>query len=117
MKTVGYIRVRSEGQNIARQKKSLKEAGCTDFFIEKISGASMNRPELQRMLEELREGDIVIIHEISRLSRSTKDLLTIVEMSQRKGAGLRSITDKWLDLSDNNPMSELLYYFFRTGTV
>lgn len=112
MKTVGYIRVNSEGQNIARQKKALKEAGCTDFFIEKISGASMDRPELQRMLEELEEGDIVIIHEISRLSRSTKDLLTIVEMIQRKGAGLRSITDKWLDLSDDNPMSELLFTIF-----
>ncbi|MCM3166495.1 recombinase family protein [Peribacillus frigoritolerans] len=112
MKTVGYIRVSSEGQNIARQKKSLKEAGCSDFFIEKISGASMDRPELQRMLEELEEGDIVIIHEISRLSRSTKDLLTIVEMIQRKGAGLRSMTDKWLDLSDDNPMSELLFTIF-----
>lgn len=112
MKTVGYIRVSSEGQNIARQKKSLKETGCSDFFIEKISGASMDRPELQRMLEELEEGDIVIIHEISRLSRSTKDLLTIVEMIQRKGAGLRSMTDKWLDLSDDNPMSELLFTIF-----
>ncbi|MEW5550323.1 recombinase family protein [Peribacillus frigoritolerans] len=112
MNTVGYIRVNSEGQNIARQEKSLKEAGCTDFFIEKISGASMDRPELQRMLEELEEGDIVIIHEISRLSRSTKDLLTIVEMIQRKGAGLRSITDKWLDLSDDNPMSEFLFTIF-----
>lgn len=72
----------------------------------------MDRPELQRMLEELEEGDIVIIHEISRLSRSTKDLLTIVEMIQRKGAGLRSMTDKWLDLSDDNPMSELLFTIF-----
>lgn len=72
----------------------------------------MDRPELQRMLEELEEGDIFIIHEISRLSRSTKDLLTIVEMIQRKGAGLRSITDKWLDLSDDNPMSELLFTIF-----
>ncbi|MED3835101.1 recombinase family protein [Peribacillus frigoritolerans] len=112
MKTVGYIRVSSEGQNIARQKKSLKEADCTELYIERLSGASMERPELQRMLEELEEGDIVIIHEISRLSRSTKDLLTIVEMIQRKGAGLRSITDKWLDLSDDNPMSELLFTIF-----
>ncbi|WHY12700.1 recombinase family protein [Peribacillus frigoritolerans] len=112
MKTVGYIRVNSEGQNIARQKKSLKEAGCTDFFIEKISDASMDRPELQRMLEELGEGDIVIIREISRLSRSTKDLLTIVEIVQSKGAGLKSISDKWLDLSDDNPMSEFIFTIF-----
>ena len=112
MKTVGYIRVSSEGQNIARQKKSLKEVGCTDFYIEKLSGATMERPELQRMLEELKEGDMVIIHEMSRLSRSTKDLLAIVETIQSKGAGLKSITDKWLDLSDDNPMSELLFTIF-----
>ncbi|MEB2492866.1 recombinase family protein [Peribacillus frigoritolerans] len=79
MKTVGYIRASSEGQNIARQKKSLKEAGCTKFYIEKLSGASMEGPELQRMLEELEAGDMVIIHEMSRLSQSTKDLLVIVE--------------------------------------
>ncbi|MFB3160095.1 recombinase family protein [Neobacillus sp. 179-J 1A1 HS] len=112
MKTVAYIRVSSEGQNIARQKKSLKEAGCTEFYIEKLSGASMERPELQKMLEELEAGDMVIIHEISRLSRSTKDLLTIVEIIQNKGAGLKSITDKWLDLSDDNPMSEFLFTIF-----
>lgn len=112
LKSVGYIRVSSEGQNIARQKKSLKEAGCTEFYIEKLSGASMERPELQRMLEDLQVGDTVIIHEISRLSRSTKDLLTIVEIIQSKGAGLKSITDKWLDLSDDNPMSELLFTIF-----
>lgn len=112
LKAVGYIRVSSESQNIARQKKSLKEAGCKEFYIEKLSGASMERPELQRMLEELEAGDTVIIHEISRLSRSTKDLLTIVEMIQGKGAGLKSITDKWLDLSDDNPMSELLFTIF-----
>lgn len=112
MRTLGYIRVSSDGQNIARQKKSLKEAGCTEFYIEKLSGASMERPELQRMLDEVKVGDTVIIHEISRLSRSTKDLLTIVETIQCKGAGLKSITDKWLDLSDDNPMSELLFTIF-----
>jgi DNA invertase Pin-like site-specific DNA recombinase len=112
LKTIGYIRVSSEGQNIARQKKSLMESGCTEFYIEKLSGASMERPELQRMLEELDVGDMVIIHEMSRLSRSTKDLLTIVEIIKSKGAGLKSITDKWLDLSDDNPMSELLFTIF-----
>ncbi|MCP1190798.1 recombinase family protein [Priestia flexa] len=112
MRTIGYIRVSSEGQNIARQKKSLKEAGCKEFYIEKLSGASMERPELQRMLEELNKGDTIIIHEISRLSRSTKDLLTIVEIIQNKGAGLRSVSDKWLDLSDDNPMSEFIFTIF-----
>ena len=112
MRTIGYIRVSSEGQNIARQKKSLSDNGCTEFYIEKISGASMERPKLNEMLDSLSMGDMVIVHEISRLSRSTKDLLTIVEVIKDKGAKLKSITDSWLDLSDDNPMSELLFTIF-----
>lgn len=113
MRTIGYIRVSSEGQNIARQKKSLSDNGCTEFYIEKISGASMERLKLNEMLDSLSMGDMVIVHEISRLSRSTKDLLTIVEIIKDKGAKLKSITDSWLDLSDDNPMSELLFTIFR----
>lgn len=112
MRTIGYIRVSSEGQNIARQKKSLKEHGCTEFYIEKISGASMDRPHLKEMLESLSAGDMIIVHEISRLSRSTKDLLTIVELIKEKEAKIKSVTDSWLDLSDDNPMSELLFTIF-----
>ncbi|WP_214848768.1 recombinase family protein [Exiguobacterium sp. s193] len=112
MRTIGYIRVSSEGQNISRQKKSLSDNGCTEFYIEKISGASMERPKLNEMLDSLNTGDVVIVHEISRLSRSTKDLLTIVEIMKVKGAKLKSITDSWLDLSDDNPMSELLFTIF-----
>jgi len=112
VRTIGYIRVSSEGQNIARQKKSLSDNGCTEFYIEKISGASMERPKLNEMLDSLSMGDMVIVHEISRLSRSTKDLLTIVEVIKDKGAKLKSITDSWLDLSDDNPMSELLFTIF-----
>nr|WP_285801178.1 recombinase family protein [Exiguobacterium sp. s193] len=112
VRTIGYIRVSSEGQNISRQKKSLSDNGCTEFYIEKISGASMERPKLNEMLDSLNTGDVVIVHEISRLSRSTKDLLTIVEIMKVKGAKLKSITDSWLDLSDDNPMSELLFTIF-----
>ncbi|WP_286950285.1 recombinase family protein [Exiguobacterium sp. UBA4551] len=112
MRMIGYIRVSSEGQNIARQKKSLKDNGCTEFYIEKISGASMDRPQLKEMLESLNAGDMIIVHEISRLSRSTKDLLTIVELIKEKEAKLKSVTDSWLDLSDDNPMSELLFTIF-----
>ncbi|QNK86402.1 recombinase family protein [Sporosarcina sp. resist] len=108
----GYIRVSSESQNIDRQQKSLKEAGCTEFYTEKISGATTKRPQLQLMLSELREGDTIIIHELSRLSRSTKDLLEIVEVIQKKKAYLKSITDKWLDLSEGNPTGEFIFTMF-----
>jgi DNA invertase Pin-like site-specific DNA recombinase len=112
MRKIGYIRVSSQGQNTARQKKALKEIGCTVFYEEKISGATMERPELQRMLEELEEGDTVIVHEISRLSRSTKDLLEIIDQIKGKGAGLKSISESWLDTTGDNPMNEFLLTIF-----
>lgn len=109
---VGYARVSSKEQNEARQIKSLKEAGCEYIYIEKVSGATTERLELQSMLDELQKGDLIIIHELSRLSRSTKDLIELVEIIKSKGAALRSITDTWLDLSDDNPMSEFMFTMF-----
>lgn len=72
MAKLAYVRVSSERQNTARQKKALKAAGCKVFYEEKVSGATMERPELKRLLNEMQEGDIVYVHEISRLSRSTR---------------------------------------------
>ncbi|MFB9762486.1 recombinase family protein [Ectobacillus funiculus] len=112
MRKIAYIRVSSEGQNTARQKKALKQAGCTVFYEEKVSGATMERPQLQALLDELQEGDIVLVHEISRLSRSTKDLLEIIERIREKGAGLKSVTETWLDTSTDNPMNEFLLTIF-----
>jgi DNA invertase Pin-like site-specific DNA recombinase len=112
MRKIGYLRVSSEGQNLARQKKSLKEVGCTVFYEEKISGATMDRPQLQQMIADLKEGDTVIVHEISRLSRSTKDLLEIIDQIKEKGAGLKSISETWLDTTGDNPMNDFLLTIF-----
>jgi DNA invertase Pin-like site-specific DNA recombinase len=112
MKTVGYIRVSSEGQNTARQKKSLKVEGCDIFYEEKVSGASKERPELQRMIKELGEGDIVMIHDISRLSRSVKDLIEIVDEIKQRKASLKSLNEAWLDTTSDNPMNEFLLNIF-----
>lgn len=60
------------------------------------------------MLEELQEGDTVLIVSLDRLSRSTKDLLEIVEIIKNKGASLKSINDTWLDTTEDNPMSDFL---------
>lgn len=111
-KTIGYIRVSSQRQNTARQKKSLKQAGCTVFYEEKISGATMERPQLKEMISDLQECDTVIVHEISRLSRSTKDLLEIIDQIKGKGAGLKSISETWLDTTNDNPMNEFLLTIF-----
>ena len=85
---VAYVRVSTEEQNEARQIKALKKHSIEKCFTEKISGKSMDRPQLQAMLDYVREGDTVYIHDFSRLARSTKDLLEIVERLQSKGVHL-----------------------------
>jgi DNA invertase Pin-like site-specific DNA recombinase len=112
MSYIGYIRVSSTKQNTARQRRALKEAGCEKFYEEKISGINIERPELQRMMSDLQQGDTVIVHEISRLSRSVKDLLNIVDDIKMKGASLKSLNEGWLDTTNENPMNEFLLNIF-----
>ena len=87
---VAYIRVSTEEQHEARQKEAMKGFGIDKYFIEKKSGKNADRPQLQAMLEFVREGDTVYIHSLDRLARSTKDLLAIVEQLQTKGVELHS---------------------------
>ena len=87
---VAYVRVSTEEQNEARQIEALKKHGIEKWFTEKISGKSMDRPQLQAMLDYVREGDTVYIHDFSRLARSTRDLLEIVERLQAKSVHLVS---------------------------
>lgn len=67
------------------------------YVFEKVTGAKRNRLELNRMLEFLRNGDIVVVTDLTRLSRSTKDLVEIAELVSRKGANLKSLKKSWLD--------------------
>ena len=81
---VAYVRVSTIEQNEERQIEALKTHNIDKWFIEKISGKNTNRPELKSMIEFVREGDIIYIHSLDRLARSTKDLLDIVEKLQSK---------------------------------
>ena len=81
---VAYVRVSTVEQNEARQIEALKAHGIEKWFIDKLSGKDMERPQLQAMLDYVREGDTVYVHDFSRLARSTKDLLSIVEHLQDK---------------------------------
>lgn len=87
---VAYIRVSTAEQNETRQIKAMQDKGIEKFFTEKVSGKDTNRPQLKAMLEFVREGDTVCIHDFSRLARSTKDLLEIVEQLNNKGVTLIS---------------------------
>jgi len=87
---IAYIRVSSLDQNERRQIEAMERYNIEKWFIEKISAKDTNRPKLQELLEFAREGDIVHIHDFSRLARSTKDLLDIVELLHKKGVALVS---------------------------
>lgn len=87
---IAYVRVSTVEQNEARQIEALEKYQIDKWFTEKISGKNTDRQELQRMLEYVREGDTVYIHDFSRLARSTKDLLEIVERFNSKGVHLVS---------------------------
>lgn len=87
---VAYIRVSSLDQNEDRQIEAMKIYPIEKYFTEKILAKNTDRPELQRMLEFVREGDTVHVHDFSRLARSTKDLLELVEYLTQKGVTLVS---------------------------
>ena len=87
---LAYIRVSTAEQNDARQYEGLKKHGIDKWFTEKISGKDKNRPQLQILLDFAREGDTIFIHDFSRIARSTKDLLNIVEQLAVKGVHLVS---------------------------
>lgn len=90
MAKIGYIRVSSIGQETARQDQLMHELGVEKVFSEKISGKTTDRSELQKMLQYVREDDILYVESISRLYRSIRDLLKIVDTLQNKGVKLVS---------------------------
>lgn len=97
---VGYIRVSTIEQNTESQKAVLENLGMDKVFEEKLSGKNTDRPQLQAMLDYVREGDTVYVKDLSRLARNTKDLLDIVEYLDKKGVGLFSIKEN-IDTSTN----------------
>jgi hypothetical protein len=94
---LGYARVSTEDQDLALQRAALQSSGCQRIYEEKISGATRSRPELNRMLDQLRAGDVVVVFRLDRLARSTRDLLEIAEQLKEVDAGLRSLHEPWAD--------------------
>ena len=84
---------KGDPQNNALQTKTLKVAGCRRLFEEAASGGRWDRPELHRMLDQLRDGDTVVVWKLDRLSRSPKDVLHTMERIADAGAGFRSVTE------------------------
>lgn len=87
---IAYVRVSTAEQNEDRQLKGLEKYGIEKWYIEKISGKNTNRPEFQKMIDEVKEGDTIYVHALSRLARNARDLLNIQYELQEKGVNLIS---------------------------
>lgn len=107
---LGYARVSTDGQNLDRQIDALMAAGVSKkhLYCEKMTGTKSDRPELNRLIDDLEAGDTVVIADLTRISRSTKDLLDIVDKIKNKGAYIKSLKDTWLDTTSNNPYNDFL---------
>ncbi|EME7220828.1 recombinase family protein [Enterococcus faecium] len=116
MARIGYVRVSSKDQKLDRQLEALQDV--SKLFSDKLSGQSTNRPQLQAMLDYIREGDIVVVTELDRLGRNNKDLTSIMNQIQQKGATLEvlnlpsmnGIEDENLRRLINNLVIEIYKY-------
>lgn len=92
---IGYVRVSSKGQNTIRQELLMQELGVEKVYIDKASGKNtINRKELNEMLDYVREGDVVVVESISRFARNTKDLLELIEILEKKKVSFISKKEK-----------------------
>lgn len=89
----GYARVSTDDQDSAAQVKALKAAGCERIYRERASGGRWDRPELHRLLDQLRKGDVLVVWKLDRLSRSLRDVLMIMERLAEAKAAFRSLTE------------------------
>ena len=102
----GYARVSTESQNLDRQIDALKRYGVNQIYNEKMTGTKRERPELVKMLDRMTEGDTVVIESLSRLGRSTKDLIELIEIFHSKGVNLVSLKES---IDTNTPTGKLLF--------
>lgn len=91
---IGYARVSTQDQELGLQLDALEQAGCEKIYQEKVSGAAKARPQLEALLEHLRNGDVVVVWKLDRLARSLKDLVSLVNRIQEKGASFQSVNDQ-----------------------
>lgn len=106
---IGYARVSTKAQDLSLQIDALKACGCQQIFQEKISGKSKGRPELEKLLAQTRPDDIIVIWKLDRLARSLKDLVSLVNDIQQKGAALQSLNDQ---IDTSTPHGKLTFHLF-----
>ena len=109
MSLIGYARVSTADQDMALQLDALHAAGCSRIFEDRISGTKAERPGLSAALEYLREGDTFVIWKFDRLGRSVRHLIDTVGDLERRGIGLRSLTEA---VDTATPGGRLLFHIF-----
>ena len=92
------------------QLTALKEAGCGRIYQEKISGAKRDRPELQRLIDQLRPDDIIVVWKLDRLARSTQNLLELVDQIKNADASFCSLSEPWADTT--SPSGKMIMTVF-----
>ena len=106
---IGYARVSTDDQNLDAQTDALHAAGAERIFSDKISGSIRKRPELDKLLDQLRPGDVIVVTKYDRLARSLRDLLDIVEVIKDQGTGFRSLAE---DIDTTTPAGRLVFHVF-----
>ena len=106
---IGYARVSTDDQNLNLQHDALKNAGCEKFFEDKITGSKIDRPGLDAAIEYAREGDVIIVWRLDRLSRSLKDLIEVVSDLESKGIGLKSVHES---IDTTSSSGKLIFHIF-----
>jgi len=106
---IGYARVSTSDQNLDAQLDRLREAGAERVFEEKVTGTKRERVQLGALLDQIRDGDVVVVTKYDRLARSLKDLLEIVEAIREEGAGFRSLAE---DIDTTTPAGRLVFHVF-----
>jgi DNA invertase Pin-like site-specific DNA recombinase len=109
MSRIGYMRVSTTTQNLDRQTDALRSLSLDRVFSDKASGRNADRPGLQQMLDFLREGDNLYVESISRIARSTRDLLSIIERLEAKGVGFVSLKE---NIDTSTPQGRFILTIF-----
>ncbi|SIS63019.1 Site-specific DNA recombinase [Chryseobacterium joostei] len=103
---IGYIRISTQDQNYNLQEDALNKLGCEMIFKETVSGAKKERPQLTKLLEQIRKGDVIVVYKLDRLGRSLKHLLEIVEILNTKNVALQSLHD---NIDTTTPQGRLFF--------
>ncbi|WP_460939179.1 recombinase family protein [Spirosoma humi] len=106
---IGYGRVSTTDQNLHLQTDALTKAGCERIYSEKFTGTTKDRPELNKLIEHLRQGDTLIVWRLDRLGRSTSDLIDLVNTFEKKGVVFKSIME---NIDTETASGRLFFTFF-----